>query len=114
MGRMERGTPRRFCMDPEASEVPSFIIGGTPKAGTSSLFDWLSRHPQVAPSRQKEINYFDRNFLKGWEWYTAFWPKNAPREALKFRGNARPPLLCDMPKADARFLTSPEAHFRLA
>jgi len=71
-------------MDPEASEVPSFIVGGTPKAGTSSLFDWLSSHPQVAPSRQKEINYFDRNFHEGWEWYTAFWPKNAPREALKF------------------------------
>ena len=37
---------------------PALIIGGQPKAGTSSLFHWLSQHPETAPSRVKEVRFF--------------------------------------------------------
>lgn len=37
---------------------PSFFIVGVPKAGTTALHDYLSRHPQVAMSEDKEPNYF--------------------------------------------------------
>lgn len=41
----------------------SLIIGGQPKAGTSSLFRWLSRHPDIAPSRVTEVRFFlDRSY----------------------------------------------------
>lgn len=42
--------------------LPNFIIGGTEKAGTTSVFDWLSRHPQVAASARKETDFF----RQGW------------------------------------------------
>ncbi|MER8376485.1 sulfotransferase [Mesorhizobium sp. M1406] len=38
--------------------LPNCIIVGAPKAGTSSLFRWLTDHPEVAGSTQKETYYF--------------------------------------------------------
>lgn len=35
------------------------IIAGTNKAGTTSLFRYLSDHPDVCPSKIKETNYFE-------------------------------------------------------
>ena len=34
------------------------IIGGTPKAGTTSLYKWLSDHPDVCASSMKETRFF--------------------------------------------------------
>src|SRR6056297_1307982 len=34
------------------------IIGGTTKAGTTSLFKYLSDHPEFCPARFKETRYF--------------------------------------------------------
>lgn len=38
---------------------PDFLIIGAQKAGTSALYDMLSRHPQIVPSKTKEVHYFD-------------------------------------------------------
>lgn len=35
-----------------------FIIGGTEKAGTTSVFEYLAIHPEVRPSLRKETDYF--------------------------------------------------------
>lgn len=35
------------------------IIAGVAKAGTTSLFTYLSQHPQICPSDVKETRYFD-------------------------------------------------------
>lgn len=37
---------------------PNVVIAGAPKSGTSSLFFWLSSHPEVCGSRVKETFYF--------------------------------------------------------
>ena len=37
---------------------PYLIVGGAPKAGTSSLFRWLSDHPDICPSSVKETRFF--------------------------------------------------------
>ena len=34
------------------------IIAGTTKAGTTSLFNWLAKHPEVSASFRKETNFF--------------------------------------------------------
>ncbi|MDP3859385.1 MAG: sulfotransferase [Stagnimonas sp.] len=34
------------------------IIAGVPKAGTTSLFDYLASHPQICPCRSKEPGFF--------------------------------------------------------
>lgn len=38
--------------------LPDWIIVGAPKAGTSSVFQWLIDHPQVAGPEEKETYYF--------------------------------------------------------
>jgi hypothetical protein len=40
--------------------VANFIIAGTEKAGTTSVFSYLAGHPQVAASRRKETDFFRR------------------------------------------------------
>ena len=39
--------------------LPNFIIIGAQKSGTSSLFSYLSQHPQLVPSYKKEVHFFD-------------------------------------------------------
>jgi hypothetical protein len=38
------------------------LIAGTPKAGTTSLFRYLSDHPQVCAANRKETYFFARDF----------------------------------------------------
>jgi hypothetical protein len=38
--------------------LPNLIIAGAPKCGTSSLFRWLTDHPQVGGSTMKETYFF--------------------------------------------------------
>jgi hypothetical protein len=39
--------------------LPNLIVIGVSKAGTSSLFDYLGRHPDVCQADIKEVRYFD-------------------------------------------------------
>lgn len=51
--------------------LPNLIIIGAQKCGTTSLHYYLSLHPQIRMSREKELNFFikERNWHKGIEWY---------------------------------------------
>lgn len=42
---------------------PTFFIVGAPKAGTTSLFNWLGGHPEIFVPSEKETNFFC-NILK--------------------------------------------------
>lgn len=64
--------------------LPSFIILGAQKAGTSSLHTWLSDHPQLLPPFTKEVHFFDGgkhpdvdDFAKGEQLYRAYFPRTA-------------------------------------
>ena len=54
--------------------LPDFIIIGTQKGGTSSLYSYLSQHPCVRAAVEKEVHFFDENFDKGLNWYRRFFP----------------------------------------
>jgi hypothetical protein len=60
--------------------LPDFIIIGAAKGGTTSLFNYLVMHPQVAEPLKKEVHYFDRNFHKGVNWYRMHFPTSAYME----------------------------------
>jgi hypothetical protein len=45
-----------------AMRLPDFVIGGTEKAGTTSVFDWLCRHPDVGASTRKETDFFRERY----------------------------------------------------
>jgi hypothetical protein len=60
--------------------LPSFIIAGAQKAGTTSLFGYLAEHPQCAASLTKEVHFFDRTFARGESWYRMHFPLSAAAE----------------------------------
>ncbi|MBL4702507.1 MAG: sulfotransferase domain-containing protein [Phycisphaeraceae bacterium] len=55
--------------------VPDFLIIGAAKSGTSTLFRYLDKHPQVCFSTDKEPCFFDINTAwdNGWDWYAKLW-----------------------------------------
>src|SRR5262245_40460166 len=59
--------------------LPTFLIIGCGKCGTSSLFWYLGGHPQVSPSTHKEVNFFNRdeNWNHGLDWYAQFFRNGA-------------------------------------
>ena len=58
----------------EKESAPNFIIIGALKSGTTSLFKYLGYHPQVLLPHKKEINFFNRKFTYGVDWYLAHFP----------------------------------------
>lgn len=63
--------------------LPSFIIIGAQRCGTTSLYDYLSHHPQIIPSPVKELFYFDDYYTRPIEWYKSFFPTQKQREKLE-------------------------------
>jgi hypothetical protein len=54
--------------------LPQFIIIGVQKGGTSTLFDLLTKHPEVKTSVFKEVHYYDFAYRKGIQWYKSYFP----------------------------------------
>lgn len=51
--------------------LPSFLIIGAQKGGTTSLHEYLIEHPLVSPPSTKEVHYFDHAYHRGPGWYRA-------------------------------------------
>jgi Sulfotransferase domain len=53
--------------------LPTYIIIGAMKCGTTSLHRYLSAHPQISASVKKELNFFktEIDFAKGVQWYAS-------------------------------------------
>jgi hypothetical protein len=43
---------------------PRFLIIGEQKSGTTALYRYLSRHPQIVPAAQKELSFFSQEALQ--------------------------------------------------
>jgi hypothetical protein len=54
--------------------MPSLLLIGTQKGGSTSLFNYLVQHPDVLPPLGKEVHYFDFNYGKGVNWYHGRFP----------------------------------------
>jgi hypothetical protein len=67
-----------------ARALPDFVIIGGMRCGSTALFDWISRHPDVRGPHPKEIHFFDVNFHRGVGWYRSFFPRRvAGRKTLE-------------------------------
>lgn len=56
-------------------QLPSFILVGVQRAGTTSLFRALMSHPLIhSANYYKGVNYFDINYDKGFAWYQGHFP----------------------------------------
>jgi hypothetical protein len=59
--------------------LPSFLVIGTKRGGTTSLVNWLFAHPEVMPlfpaaQQIKSPHYFDINYWRGESWYRSHFP----------------------------------------
>jgi hypothetical protein len=54
--------------------LPDFVILGTQRGGTTSLYMWLRSHPNMSPALKKEIHFFDVHYDKGTRWYRSRFP----------------------------------------
>jgi hypothetical protein len=81
---------------------PDFLIIGAAKCGTTSLYNYLIEHPDVAGAAAKELRFFDVKFRKGWDWYLAQFPE---RGAAQIVGESSPTYLFD-PSVPGRVKTA--------
>lgn len=54
--------------------LPDFIIFGVSRSGTTSLYQYLSQHPNVEPCAIKEPRFFDQYYHRGINWYRMNFP----------------------------------------
>ncbi|MEM1183973.1 MAG: sulfotransferase domain-containing protein [Planctomycetota bacterium] len=65
---------RRRKTDAQERALPSFLIAGVMKGGTTSLFDYLSQHPNVLPPLHKETYFCFRKHANPGHDFRAFFP----------------------------------------
>ncbi len=79
-------------VEPNATRLPTFVIVGAMKSGTTSLARWLKPHPQVFLSDVKELHFFDVHYDKGADWYRGQFAGAGPSLAV---GEATPVYMYD-------------------
>lgn len=67
------------------AHLPTFLIIGAAKSGTTSLGATLMRHPQVfLTAKPKEPKFFGLNYDRGWDWYARLFSRgNAATKAAR-------------------------------
>lgn len=59
--------------------LPTFLIVGAQRCGTTSLFKALMQHPRVrGPVLRKGVHYFDLAHARGLDWYRGHFPLRRP------------------------------------
>jgi len=67
--------------------LPSFLIIGTPRSGTTSLARYLGAHPEAFMCGRKELHYFDLHYDRGLDWYARQFARAGGKRAV---GEATP------------------------
>jgi hypothetical protein len=70
--------------------LPSVLIIGAQKGGTTSLFNYLVQHPDVREPFGKEIHYFDLHYGRGPRWYQGRFPYRRQLDGGKLTLDASP------------------------
>ncbi|MEM9776936.1 MAG: sulfotransferase domain-containing protein [Chloroflexota bacterium] len=88
-------------LDPEAKPMaPTFIIVGSVKSGTTSLFAWLGDHPNFIAPLQKEARFLNYFFDCGINWYREHFPRVKNHDGL-ITGEASPGYIYRANRAQA-------------
>lgn len=92
-------------------QLPSFILVGAQRAGTTSLFRALMSHPLIHSANfHKGVNYFDVNYGRGFAWYQGHFPTAAYLRA-RSRGVTGAPITFE---ASGYYMFHPCAAERMA
>ncbi|MFC7647665.1 sulfotransferase domain-containing protein [Streptosporangium lutulentum] len=91
--------------------LPSFLIVGAQRCGTTSLYRALSQHPlMLKPVLHKGVHYFDMAYDQGLSWYRAHFPLRPRVSRLSYRYGYRPQAFESSPY----YLFHPLASARIA
>ncbi|MCG5056654.1 MAG: tetratricopeptide repeat protein [Limnoraphis sp. WC205] len=91
----------------EPVNQPDFIIIGTQKGGTTSLYYYLAKHPQIMPSLIKEIDFWSTKYHRGIDWYLAHFPPVMANQNI-LTGEATPSYLDHSETPERLFKTFPK------
>lgn len=80
----------RGRVEPGDRAIPSFVIIGAQRSGTTSLFKYLRQHPSVRMPVRKEVHYFDQDFGRGVDWYLSHFPTVKSMVGGEITGEATP------------------------
>ena len=80
------------------------LIIGAMKSGTSTLFDYLSQHPEICSCQKKEPDFFRsyRNWSKGFDWYQSLWKWNPNLHKVALEASVRYTIRDEWPKTVER------------
>jgi hypothetical protein len=67
--------------------LPTFVVIGCMKGGTTSVAEYLGAHPDVFMATPKELNFFSNHWERGPRWYEGFFEAAGRARA---RGEASP------------------------
>ncbi|MFL6181623.1 MAG: sulfotransferase, partial [Actinomycetes bacterium] len=66
--------------------LPTMLIVGGQRCGTTTLFKALSQHPAFAgPTLRKGVHYFDLNHEESLDWYRGHFPTKSSIESMQHR-----------------------------
>ena len=73
--------------------MPDYLIIGSKRGGTTSMYKYLLRHPNIIPmwpgvENAKKTHFFDQNFHRGTDWYRAHFPTELQRSRVARRTGA--------------------------
>ncbi|WP_188192639.1 sulfotransferase domain-containing protein [Nonomuraea sp. SYSU D8015] len=73
-----------------ARMLPSFLIAGAQRCGTTSMYRALAQHPLLLkPVLHKGVHYFDVAYWRGLSWYQGHFPLRVSAALLGHRYGAR-------------------------
>jgi Sulfotransferase domain len=68
--------------------LPDFLVIGTQRGGTTSLYRYLKAHPCIGATSNKDLHFFDRRFQKGLTWYRGHFPTILDKYSAQHRYHA--------------------------
>ncbi|HUG23767.1 sulfotransferase domain-containing protein [Piscinibacter sp.] len=100
--------------DPFSGRLPDFIVIGAMKSGSTTLFEYLARHPRLFMCTPKEPQFFSRQHVwaRGFDWYRSLFAASRSDQLLGEASTcySRWPHFGDVPRRlhayvpDARFI----------
>jgi hypothetical protein len=74
---------------PQGRALPDFLLIGGQRCGSTSLHQYLSRHPAIGMAFRKEVSFFDANWTRGERWYRAHFPSALTRQLAERRSGGQ-------------------------
>lgn len=62
--------------------MPTFLYIGAEKAGSTWIYKILMEHPEVFVPMEKDIDFFDKHYWRGMDWYASFFKNGGKAKAI--------------------------------